>query len=193
MTAFTTPSGQFQFRVMPFGLKNAVAEFSRMMRKLLEPLKLEDVHNFMDDILIASETWEQHMLSLKAVLKRLKEANLSAKPSKCYVGFEELSFLGHVVRKGEILPEESKVEGIGKASIPQTKKEVRSFLGMVGFYRKFIPDFSTVALPLTDLTKKNAPNKVVWTAECEKAFVTLKDKLMSGPFCSYRISVSPGC
>jgi hypothetical protein len=181
MTAFTTPAGQFQFTVMPFGLKNAVAVFSRMMRSLLEPLGRKDVHNFMDDILIATETWQEHLKALEAVFKRLDEANLSARPKKCFVGFEELSFLGHVVRKGEILPESDKVQRAAEAPIPKTKKDVRSFLGTVGYYRKFIPNFSAIALPLTDLTKKGASNIVEWTPECDKAFQSLKARLTSGP------------
>ncbi|XP_070206100.1 uncharacterized protein [Littorina saxatilis] len=181
MTAFTTPVGQFQFTVMPFGLKNAVAVFSRMMRALLEPLGRNDVHNFMDDILVATETWKEHLAALEAVLRRLEQANLSARPMKCFVGFEELSFLGHVVRKGEILPEDNKLQKIDEAPVPETKKQVRAFLGLAGYYRKFIPNFSAIALPLSDLTKKNSPNTVVWTAECEKAFRALKARLTSKP------------
>lgn len=181
MTAFTTPAGQFQFTVIPFGLKTAVAVFSRMMRALLEPLKCKDIHNFMDDILVASETRPEHLKALQAVFKRLEEANLSARPKKCYLGYEELAFLGHVVRKGELLPDASKTEEIEKAAVPQTKKEVCAFLGMVGYYRKFIPNFSYIALPLTDLTKKNAPNRVDWTPKCEQAFATLKQNLTSRP------------
>ena len=184
LTAFTTPSGQYQFTVMPFGLKTAVASFSRMMRALLEPLKCKDIHNFMDDILVASKTWAEHMTALKLILQRLEEANLSAKPSKCFLGYNELPFLGHIVREGEILPDVSKTAEIEEAATPTTKKEVRAFLGMVGYYRKFIPKFSTIALPLTDLTKKDAPNKVVWTANCELAFTALKKCLATSPVLS---------
>jgi transposase InsO family protein len=181
MTAFTTPAGQFQFTVMPFGLKNAVAVFSRMMRALLDPLNRRDVYNFMDDILVANEDWKTHLEALRVVFQRLKEANLSARPKKCFLGFEELSFLGHVVRKGELLPEEDKLEKIRDAVAPQSKKEVRAFLGMAGYYRKFVPNFSTIALPLSNLTKKFKPNTVVWTPDCERAFQTLKSRLVSRP------------
>jgi hypothetical protein len=181
LTAFTTPAGQFQFTVMPFGLKTAVAVFSRMMRSLLEPLKCKDIHNFMDDILVASKTWAEHLKALEAVFQRLETANLSARPKKCYLGYQELSFLGHVVREGELLPDVSKTEEIEKATTPRTKTEVRSFLGMVGYYRKFIPNFSEIALPLSDLTKKGNPNHVRWTPECDRAFLKLKQCLTSGP------------
>ncbi|XP_076454791.1 uncharacterized protein LOC143289631 [Babylonia areolata] len=180
MTAFTIPSGQFQFTVMPFGLKNAAAVFSRMMRALLDPIGMKDVHNFMDDM-IASETWEEHLSAIEAVFQRLEEANLSVRPKKCFIGFEELSFLGHVVWHGQILPEMDKVEKVMKAPVPETKTQVRAFLGLVGYYRKFIPNFSAIAFPLTNLTRKGAPNNVVWTPECDRAFKTLKGRLVSRP------------
>lgn len=181
VTAFTTTAGQFQFTVLPFGLKNAVAIFSRMMRALLGPLERTDVHNFMDDILVASETWRQHLVALRAVFGRLQEANLSARPKKCFLGFKELSFLGHVVRKGEMRPEEDKLSRVRDSLPPKTKKEVRAFLGMVGYYRKFVANFAAIALPLTDLTRKFKPNDVIWTPDCEKAFRALKDRLLSKP------------
>ena len=181
ITAFTTPLGQFQFTVMPFGLQNAVAVFSRMMRKLIEPLGRDDVENFMDDILVATTTWEQHMEALKSVLNRLEEVNLSARPTKCFIGFAELNYLGHVVGRGVMKPEEEKIEKISEAPVPKTKKEVRSFLGLAGYYRRFVPNFAAVALPLTDLTKKLQPNQVVWTEACDQAFRTLKRRLTSAP------------
>jgi len=135
----------------------------------------------MDDILVANETWQAHLAALRAVFRRLEEANLSARPKKCFLGFEELSFLGHVVRKGELRPEEDKLARVRDAPPPKTKKEVRAFLGMVGYYRKFVANFAAIALPLTDLTRKFKPNDVIWTPDCEKAFRTLKDRLLSEP------------
>jgi hypothetical protein len=180
-TAFTTPVGQFQWTVMPFGLRNAGAVFSRMMRKLLDPLNCSNVSNFMDDVLIATDSWTRHLYILKRVLRRLEEANLSARPSKCYWGFEELSFLGHTVGKGCLKPEEDKLEKIRNALPPRTKKEVRSFIGLASYYRRFIPHFSAIALPLTDATKKSCPNVVEWTEACDQAFKTLKERLTSSP------------
>ena len=166
---------------MPFGLQNAVAVFSRVMRRLLSPLGRGDVHNFMDDIIIATETWDEHLLALQAVFQRLDEANLSVRPSKCFIGFEELEFLGHLVGRGVMRPVEDKVEKILKAPRPTSKKEVRSFLGLAGYYRRFVPNFSALAAPLSDLTKKNLPNRVQWTESCEKSFRTLKSRLGSEP------------
>ncbi|XP_076448667.1 uncharacterized protein LOC143285290 [Babylonia areolata] len=180
-TAFSTPLGQFQWTVMPFGLQNAVAVFSRVMRRLLEPLGHDDVQNFMDDVIVATDTWEQHVQALEALFGRLDEANLSVRPSKCFIGFEELKFLGHVVGQGRMRPTEDKVAKIRDASRPATKKEVRSFLGLSGYYRRFMPNFSTLAAPLSDLTKKGKPNQVQWTESCEKAFRTLKERLCCEP------------
>jgi hypothetical protein len=180
-TAFSTPFGQFQWKTMPFGLKTAGAIFTRMMRKLLLPLERDDIDNFIDDILVASETWEDHVIALEAVMKRLIEANLTAKPSKCYFGFSELSYLGHLVGKGKIKPEDDKVEKLRKAERPTTKTEVRAFLGLAGYYRKFVKNFSELAHPLTELTKGKQPEKVKWSVEAEKAFSDLKEHLCCKP------------
>ena len=180
-TAFSTPEGQFQWKRMPFGMKNASAIFSRMMRNLLSGIDSENIHNFMDDILIATETWSEHMKCLENILKRLREAGLTARPSKCHLGHTEMAFLGHQVGNGEIWPEEDKVERIKEAKAPKTKKELRAFLGLAGYYRKFVHNFAEIATPLTDATKKGKPELVSWTPECETAFGTLKTGLTSKP------------
>ena len=180
-TAFTTPLGQFQFTRMPFGLKTAGAIFSRTMRRVLQPLKLECLHNFMDDMLLATETWEEHIKALRLLLQRLEEVNMSARPKKCFFGFDQINFLGHVVGGGKMRPEEDKVEKLQKAERPQTKKQLRAFLGLSGYYRRFIPNYSTIALPLSERTKKNHPDKVIWNDTCEKAFTILKDRLSTYP------------
>ena len=179
-TAFTIPVGQFQWRVMPFGLQTAVAVFSRMMRRLLGPLERDDVTNFMDDILVATVSFERHLETLDAVFCRLREANLSARPTKCFLGFEELDYLGHRVGRGCLWPDPGKVEKILAAGRPVSKKGVRSFLGLVGYYRKFVPYFADVARPSTDLTK-GPVSKIEWTAECEAAFKALKEVLSRHP------------
>jgi hypothetical protein len=180
-TAFATPSGQFQWVRMPFGLKTAGAVFTRMMRKVLEPLGRDDVESFIDDIMIATDTWEQHVEAVEAVLNRLEEVGLTAKPSKCYLGYDELEYLGHHVGRGSIQPEDDKVEKLKKAEKPQTKKELRAFLGLAGYYRKFVPKFAEVAAPLTDMTKAKQPDKLSWTDEASHAFEELKRRLVSKP------------
>jgi hypothetical protein len=179
--AFSTPGGQFQWTSLPFGLKTSGAIFTRMMRKLLEPLERDDVEHFIDDVIIASETWEQHIEAVDAVLGRLEEVGLTAKPSKCYLGYSELDYLGHQVGEGMIMPDEDKIQKIRDANRPVTKKEVRAFLGLVGFYRRFVSNYAEISAPLTDLTKKGLPEKVRWDDKCESAFIKLKESLITKP------------
>ncbi|XP_041356959.1 uncharacterized protein LOC121374100 [Gigantopelta aegis] len=179
LTAFQTPMGLFQFKVMPFGLVNAPASFSRLMRKLLQDM--QNIDNFIDDIIIYTTTFGEHMQVLKELLIRLRHANLTAKPSKCYIGFQSLECLGHIVGNEKLEPVLDKVKAIKEAKQPETKKQVKSFLGLVGFYRKFIPNFASIATPLTDLTRKGQPNKIVWEQAQENAFHTLKNALTRFP------------
>ncbi|KAK6166422.1 hypothetical protein SNE40_023117 [Patella caerulea] len=179
LTAFQTPRGLFQFKVMPFGLVNAPVTFSRLMRKLL--LGLENVNNFIDDITVYSETWVEHINILDSLFRRLRSSNLTVKPSKCFLGFDRIECLGFKVGLGCIEPTWDKLKVIEEAERPRTKKQVRSFLGLVGFYRRFIPNFSTIAVPLSDLTKKGRPNLLTWDAQQENAFQALKRSLIRGP------------
>ena len=177
--SFVTHSGLNKFEVMPFGLVNSAATFSRVMRILLHGL--DNVHNYIDDILIHTETWEEHIQLVNEVFRRLRKANLTARPSKCYIGFDEVEFLGHRVGGGIMKPKPEKIEAIMGASRPETKTQLRSFMGLAGYYRKFIPDFAAIGCPLTDRTKKGEPNKVRWGKPQEIAFKTLKNKLADSP------------
>ncbi|XP_038050657.1 uncharacterized protein LOC119723850 isoform X2 [Patiria miniata] len=181
-TAFVTAEGLYQFRVLPFGMVNAPALFSRMMRKLLQGQ--EHVINYIDDVLIYTDTWVRHLQVLKEVLQRLQTAGLTARPSKCYIGCKSLEFLGHIVGNGVLRPRPGKVEQIVHAARPVSKKEVRSFIGLLSYYRKFVPNFAAIAAPLTDLTRKGAPNSVQWGASQEQSFRTLKSRLESEPILS---------
>lgn len=179
LTSFLTPDGLYKFKVMPFGMSNSPATFNRLMRKVLKDLK----HTvcFLDDILIHTDSFEEHLLELKRVLGRLRQGNLTAKPSKCEIGQTQLLYLGHIIGEGILKPAIEKLKAVEDAPRPSTKKEVRSFLGLLGYYRKFVPNFATVAAPLSDLTKKGVPNKFEWKQECENAFKTLKSMLLSSP------------
>ena len=179
LTAFVTPEGLFSFNKMPFGLVNSGATFCRMMRILSKGLK--DTDNFVDDIIIHTETWVSHMIALEALLVRLRQAKLTARPSKCVVAVKNVSFLGHLIGEGMIQPLPEKVVSIRKCQRPCTKKQVRSFLGLIGYYRNFIPNFSAVSAPLSDLTKKGQPNKVRWQDEQENAFNALIQELSKSP------------
>ena len=180
LTAFATPFGLYQFRVMPFGLSGAPATFQRLMDGVIRGL--EDFSAaYLDDLIIYSTQWEEHLHQLRAVFGRLRDAGLTAKPRKCQFGMSHCVYLGHVVGGGVVRPEPPKLEAVRMFPISQTKKQVRTFLGLSGYYRKFIRNYAAVAVPLTDLTKKSAPIKVEWSAECEQAFETLKQRLCSAP------------
>jgi hypothetical protein len=166
---------------MPFGLVNASASFSRLIRKLFEGMQCVD--NFIDDVIIYTRSFQQHLLEIEEFLQRLRAANLTVKPSKCFIRCicSSLECLGHIAgcEKVPLLPD--KVTAISNFQRPSTKKQVRSFLGLVGFYRRFIPNFSAIAAPLSDLTKKGQPNKVTWKESQENAFIALRSALMVTP------------
>ena len=162
-TAFTTPRGLFQFRMMPFGLQGAPATFQRMMDSLLRGLEGHTAA-YLDDIVIHSPTWDEHMQHITNVFQRLREAGLTVKPKKCQFGMSDCTYLGHIVGNGQVRPELHKIEAIRTFPQPQTKKNVRAFLGLAGYYRKFIPHFATVAAPLTDLTRRTCPTHVAYTS-----------------------------
>ena len=170
---------------MAFGLINAGATFSRIMRKLLSGLK--NVDNYIDVILIHTVTWEEHLEKLTEVLKRLRKANLTARPSKCFIGYENITFLGHIIGGGKIRPKPDKIEAVQRAKQPETKTQIRSFLGLAGFYQKFIPYFAAIASPMTDCSKKGQPNKVRWGDSEDRAFQTLRRSLPARRSCIYQI------
>ena len=180
LTAFETPRGLFQFRNMPFGLVNSGATFCRLMRIILS--NFPNVDSFVDDMWIFTETWKDHMTSLRQVLDRLRSAKLTPKPSKCMIGYDSIVCLGHNIVGQTVRPQEDKIQAIRDAPRPSTKRQIKSFLGLAGFYRRFIPNFTSIASPLTDLTKKNRPNSIkVWQDHNERAFQTLKNRLTSSP------------
>ncbi|XP_072022821.1 uncharacterized protein [Amphiura filiformis] len=179
LTAFITHDGLYQFTRMAFGLVNSGATFNRIMRKLLRGL--QSVDNYIDDILVHTASWEEHIETLRELLQRLRKAKLTARPTKCYIGFEKVEFLGHVVGQGMLQPNSNKLEAIQNAPRPQTKTQLRSFLGLANYYRAFIPNFAAVAVPLTDETKKGRPTKIEWGDSQELAFRTLKAKLSESP------------
>ena len=157
-TAFKTPKGLFQFKVMVFGLVSAPATFSRLMRKLLKGM--DDLDNLLDDILVYSNLWADHLQVLRQLLLRLRDANLTARPTKSFIGFQSLECLGYEVSESRLEPQLEKLKTIENAPKQTTKRQVKSFLGLVGFYRRFVPNFSHVAAALTDTVQKGQPNNV---------------------------------
>ena len=179
-TAFATHQGLFQFIRMPFGLVSAPAVFARMRMLHLADLSAE---NFFDDILVHSASWSDHLHHVRNVLDRLKSYGLTARPSKILAGFQSLEFLGHIVGSGVLRPDESKTDKILQVSTPTTKKQVRSLLGLLSFYRRYIPGFASVAAPLTDLTKEGGRScrPIHWTPDCASALQEIQDILSRKP------------
>ena len=174
--AFITPFGKYQFRTMLFGLVTAPTTFQRMMDHVLTDL-YPFAKAYLDDILIHSMTWEELLDHIQQVLSKLKEAGSTIKERKCNFAVNQCEYLEHVVGDGKVQPMECKIRSVQLFNQPKTKKQVRSFLGLCGYYRRFMPKFSAIAMPLTELIKKNKPNKVNWTRPCERAFQQLKDML----------------
>ncbi|GJY41852.1 putative reverse transcriptase domain-containing protein [Tanacetum coccineum] len=177
--AFRTRYGHFEFAVMPFGLTNAPAVFMDLINRVCRPYLDKFVIVFIDDILIYSKTREEHEMHLGLVLELLKKEKLYAKFSKCEFWLREVQFLGHVINGNGIHVDPSKIEAVKNWKAHRTPSEVRSFLGLVGYYCRFIEDFSKIAKPLTFLTQKS--KTFDWDGEQENAFQTLKDKLCNTP------------
>ncbi|KAD3640048.1 hypothetical protein E3N88_29271 [Mikania micrantha] len=186
-TAFRTRYGHYEFLVMPFGLTNAPAVFMDLMNRVCKPYLDQFVIVFIDDILIYSKTKTEHEQHLRNILELLKEKKLYAKFSKCEFWLREVQFLGHVVNSEGIHVDPAKIEAIKNWDTPKTPTEIRSFLGLAGYYRRFVSNFSKIALPLTKLTQKSEP--FVWEQKQEDAFQTLKQKLCDAPI----LSLPEGC
>ncbi|KAA0060440.1 retrotransposon protein [Cucumis melo var. makuwa] len=178
-TAFRTRYGHYEFRVMPFGLTNAPAVFMDLMNRIFHRYLDQFVIVFIDDILVYSVDRESHEEHLRIVLQTLREKQLYAKFSKCEFWLEQVVFLGHVVSAKGVSVDPQKVEAIVNWGRPISATEVRSFLGLAGYYRRFIEDFSRLALPLTALTRKNV--KFEWSDKCEQSFQELKKRLVTTP------------
>jgi hypothetical protein len=179
-TTFTTRYGLYEYLVMSFGLTNASAHFMYLMNSVFMPKLDKFVVVFIDDILVYSKSEEEHAEHLRVVLTRLRDHQLYAKFSKCEFWLREVQFLGHVLSAEGVAVDPGKVKDILNWKPPISVHEVRSFLAMAGYYRRFIPDFSKVAKPITELLKNQT--KFIWSPECEKAFRILKKSLTTAPF-----------
>jgi hypothetical protein len=179
-TAFITRYGLYEFLVMPFGLCNAPSTFMRMMHDILRPLIDTCVIVFLDDILIYSPAMEQHYKDVSAVFDLLKQHKLYVKMSKCEFFKHELEFLGHIVGKGSVKMCPDKLDAIRTWPVPTNIHDLRSFLGMCGYYRKFVKGFSDIATPLFDLTKKDQRH-YNWQDVHQYSFEQLREALLTGP------------
>ncbi len=184
-TAFTTPHGLFEFRVMPFGLCNAPSTFQRLMELVLAGLKWEVCLAYLDDVVVFGRTFEEHFHRVRVVLSRLREFNLKANPKKCQLFRRSASFLGHVISGKGVSTDGAKVDAIQKWPVPTDVRELRSFLGIASYYRRFVMGFANITAPLSRLLQKGT---FTWTQECDLAFNTIKRKLTSAPILGYPIT-----
>ena len=180
ISAFVTPDGLYQYKVMPFGMKNSPATFQRLVNSLI--FGLDGCKAYIDDAIIYSEEWKQHLEIIREFFKRLSDAKLTINLPKSEFCHASLTFLGHIVGQGQVRPVEAKVEAISDFPVPTGKRQLMRFLGMAGYYRKFCNNFSVIAEPLTNLLGKKV--RYVWSEACQKSFDQLKAILKSAPVLS---------
>ena len=179
-TAFCTMEGLFEFRVMPFGLCNAPATFQRLMDLVLAGLQWSHCLVYLDDVIILGTSFEEHLANLQLVFDRLQQAGLKLKPKKCNVLKHRVQYLGHIVSDKGVQADPSKIEKVASWPIPVSTKEVQQFLGLAGYYRRFIKDCAKIARPLHKLTEQ-----FKWTNDCLASFDMLKQKLTTAPVLTY--------
>lgn len=182
-TAFVTPDGLYEFKVLPFGLCSAPATFQRMMDTVLSGLKWQACLVYLDDVVIFAASFEEHLDRLRMVLQALRSAQLTIKPQKCHFGFQELRFLGHVISSEGVKPDPDKTAAVKNFPRPTDKKSVRRFLGLCAYYRRFVENFSVIAEPLTRLTRDNVP--FAWQDDQEDAFNELRRRLQAAPILAH--------
>ena len=183
-TAFRTSSGQlFEFNQVPFGLCNAPATFSRLMDRVLAGLHWETCLFYLDDIIVFSSTWEEHLARLREVFKRLRHAKLKLGAAKCTFAAKEVSYLGHRVTEEGLLPDPLLLAAIRDIPPPKTATEVHSFLGLAGYYRRYVKGFATIAAPLHALTRKDAVFH--WSEDCQNSFDQLKARLTTSSITAF--------
>lgn len=179
-TAFTIPGrGLYQFTVMPFGLHNSSSTWMRLVSTVIGADLEPNVFVYLDDIIIVTATFEEHLRVVDEVFNRLKAAGLTLNEEKCQFCRKELKYLGYVVDEHGLHVDPAKIEAILQYPRPRDVKELRRFIGMTSWYRRFVPSFSSIIAPINDLTKKN--QKFTWTEETEAAFQLLKEKLVTAP------------
>ena len=183
-TAFSTSKGHFEFNVMPFGLTNAPATFQRLMECALAGLVGDQCLIYLDDIIIFSSTFTEHLKCLACVFDRLRAAGLRLKAKKCHFIQEQVTYLGHIISNKGIAPDKAKLTAVTAYPTPRTTKEVKQFMGISNYYRNFIPSYAHIAEPLHCLLRKSSKT-FNWTKECQESFDTLKSKLTTPPILAF--------
>ena len=168
---------------MPFGLCNAPATFQRLMEKVLHGLAREKCLIYLDDVLVISRTFQEHLDNLRKVFTRLSKAGLRLKPAKCKLARWQVEFLGYVVSEGGISADQKKIRAVTEFPTPTDLRSLRAFLGLLSYYRRFIPLFSSISYPLYNLTRKDSPFE--WTSDCATAYQQLKTQLTQAPVLAY--------
>ena len=180
-TAFVTPDGLYEYVRMPFGLKNAPATFQRAIASVFR--SHPNAVPYLDDILVFSQAWEEHLDHLDRALALLADANILLKPSKCFFGASSTSYLGFVITSNGVAADPAKVKAVLGWPTPKITTEVKSFLGLASYYRRFVQGFASIAAPLHALTRQG--EDPVWTPDSDAAFAALKRALVSAPILSY--------
>ena len=177
ISAFVTASGLYLYKEMPFGLCNAPATFQRLMNMVVG--NLDSCVVYLDDVVVYSDNWNSHVLHIRQLFERLAAACLTVNPAKCEFAHATVMYLGHVVGQGQVRPVQAKVLAVEQFPTPTTKRKLMRFLGMVGYYRRFCKNFSSVVAPLIDLLKTIV--KYMWSPICQQAFQNVKALLCNAP------------
>ena len=182
-TAFVAYGGLYEFKGLPFRLCNAPSTFQHLMESVIRDLNWNVCVIYLDDIIVFSRTFEEYLEHLSAVFDRFREADILLKPSKCTFGQSKVTYLGHIISRDGIQRDPEKVRLVQEFPVPRTVKHVRSFLGLAGYYRRFVQDFAKIASPLNALTRKTS----VFSCDslCQQAFETLKQFLTQAPILTY--------
>ena len=183
-TAFSTQDGHYEFNVMPFGLTNAPATFERLMECVLAGLTYEQCLVYLDDIVIFSMTFPHHLERLATVFQHLRKAGLTLKPEKCHFAQKEIHYLGHIVSCKGVQADPEKIKAITSYPVPSDIKELRQFLGLSNYYRRFIEHYLDITEPLHKLTRKSG-SSYQWTEQCASAFRVLKQRLITPSILAY--------
>ena len=182
-TAFSTPYGHYEFKRMPFGLKNAPATFQRLMDQVLTGLQGTELFVYLDDIVLYASSLHEHSVKFRKLADKLRTAGLRLQPNKCEFLRKEVTYLGHIINREGVKPDPKKLIAVRNFPAPRTDKQIKQFLGLAGYYRRFIPNFSKIAKPLTELLKKEI--KFQWSEKQQHSFDTLKNLLCSKPLLQY--------